>query len=460
MKFPYVWRLRLAFFCSLTLALAACGGGGGSGNGEQLPDEPDPIEPTEPVGAPTEVGRPVGAAVTATIGSLGGSLSSADGRLAVHVPAGALDRDVELSLLPIENKAHGGRGDAFRLTPEGLSFALPVQLVFGYGADDLAGTAADALGVAYQRADRTWEWAGAPQVDTTARTVTVETTHFSDWSLVAGLQLQPRAATVKTGESLTLRVVDCYPAPAEEDGLVPLGMRCDGQSDDGLAPLWFVQEWAVNGSAGGSGVTGTVAKIDQASARFNAPGRVPNPDTVTVSARVDQGSAARLLLAAEVRIVDDNGPDYAGTLTMSNALYDMTAEVAWTLYEDLGDVRSYLPSGTITVTLKDPTCNPGPYRVPIASGTPDDPAGSLVVYTASNSAYPRQHMFTVGGTGSVTVTCGDGSTELNGDMFQVAPYYPCLEAVRHPYGDESVLSGSFSCFGVDQVSWTFQRRAR
>lgn len=90
----------------LALALAACS------------SPPDPVAPAPT--APDDV--PVGEPASATIGPAGGVLVSTDGRLRLDLPAGALDADTELTVQEIA----WGDGQAWSLTPDGTTFAVPV----------------------------------------------------------------------------------------------------------------------------------------------------------------------------------------------------------------------------------------------------------------------------------------------------------------------------------------------
>jgi hypothetical protein len=82
-----------------------------------------------------------------------------------------------------------------------------------------------------------------------------------------------------------------------------------------------------------------------------------------------------------------------------------TADVTWTRFEDLGDTRRYLPSGTMLVDFNVSGCDPllG-QTIPIATSTAASPAETLVVYTSANTAYPQQYQFTLNGDSNVMVT--------------------------------------------------------
>jgi hypothetical protein len=71
-------------------------------------------------------GTATGTAVTKLIGMAGGTFVSADGRLTIDFPTGALDHDEMISIQPIGNTATGAAGVAYRITPH-LNFTAPVK---------------------------------------------------------------------------------------------------------------------------------------------------------------------------------------------------------------------------------------------------------------------------------------------------------------------------------------------
>ena len=190
------FRLPGHLLAALTV-LAACGGGRATG----------PSPSREP--AHTAVGTPTGPLVSQTIGAGGGTLASADGALTVTIPAGALASDQTIGVQAISAQSPGATGAAYRLTPEGLTFAQPVTLVFGYEAADISGSAPELLWIASQQADRSWLLATGVTLDPAAQTLTVSTTHFSDWTRLQGLQIRPPEGRLKPRESLTLTVKNC-----------------------------------------------------------------------------------------------------------------------------------------------------------------------------------------------------------------------------------------------------------
>jgi hypothetical protein len=247
-------------------------------------------------------------------------VSAPDGRIALTIPAGALASNTVISIQPLTNMAHGKIGAAYRLTPEGQTFLTPVTLTFPYTDQDLLGTSAEVLGAAFQTADGYWQWAGDATVDTAAKTVSIGSSHFSDWSLVKGLQIRPPSKTVKVNGSVGLKVVGCYD-PSSPD---PRGYKCD--DDDELTILNPVSEWSVNGRPGGGGVFGTVLGSG-ATATYTAPATEPIPSTVAVSARVDRGAKVTRVVS-NITIVEDS---WTGTASSTSAVISVTAQVIWTL---------------------------------------------------------------------------------------------------------------------------------
>jgi hypothetical protein len=115
---------------------------------------------------------PVAIPSSATIGPAGGSVQSSDGRLALLVPAGALASPTTISIGTAASDAPQGAGPAYVLAPANPSFGKPVLARLSYGADDLKGSGAAALGVAFHQPDG-WYVLGDGLLDPGRRTLTV-----------------------------------------------------------------------------------------------------------------------------------------------------------------------------------------------------------------------------------------------------------------------------------------------
>lgn len=168
-------------------------------------ETPEAVEPVDQATVYAH-GKAIGAATTKTIGAEGGTLATADGRVALTVPAGAVNKATEFSIQPIENTLPGARSESFRLLPEGTSFAKPVTLRFSYANFPLEGTVPEALFLAYQNAEGHYWLATQTALNTTEKTLTVVTTHFSDWQVCEYYRVVADRTTLKTGEKATLKL--------------------------------------------------------------------------------------------------------------------------------------------------------------------------------------------------------------------------------------------------------------
>src|SRR5882724_5183128 len=93
---------RSIFLLSLCLIAAfACKKGSSPSTGSGS-DNPTP--------AITTIGTPVGNPVTGNIDASGGSLTSADGKLGLVIPPGALSASTAISIQAVTNTAPGGVG--------------------------------------------------------------------------------------------------------------------------------------------------------------------------------------------------------------------------------------------------------------------------------------------------------------------------------------------------------------
>jgi len=437
--------------------LAACSSGGGGGNST-------PQTNAVPVATAVGIVDVNGIGSGATIGAAGGSISTPDGKITLTIPAGALAADTLISIKPITNMAHGGLGAGYRLIPDGQTFALPVVVKFTYTAQDLAGSDPAILGAAYQTATGFWQWLSTPTVDSVAQTVSVSTTHFTDFSMVQGYRLQPLSKTLKVKETLALQVVYCYPPPvAPDDDLTPLGLSCNTPAaQGGLAPLVFISEWSVNGTLGGNATAGTVSG-NGFSATYTAPATKPTPNTVAVSARVNLGTKGKTLVVSNVTITD-SATTYTGTVNFSINLgggvtSSGTANVTWTQFEDLGDTRRYVPSGTITGDFTLPGCDTLHATVPIEATVPGGVGQTLVVYTASNSAFANSYHFGLAADQNtkLTFTCGKTTVQAPAPTVIVVGVCTSGAADLQPFTNEAQLSGTYSCLatGLVNATWNF-----
>jgi hypothetical protein len=120
------------------------------------------------------------------IGITGGNTATPSGNLTVAIPPGAFSQDVTIKIETITEVAPQGIGATLKLSPEGTKFLKPVTLTFKYDEAELTQkkTYPELLRVATREENGKWETLKKVKLDKVNKTISVEATHFSDWSLV------------------------------------------------------------------------------------------------------------------------------------------------------------------------------------------------------------------------------------------------------------------------------------
>jgi len=362
-------RVNRSLSCLFAVLLSVSCGGGDSGTG------PGSNNNHPPTPEPTAVGSPVGSSTSKTIGAGGGSVASDDGLFALTIPAGALASDTLITVQAITNNAWGGIGGGYRLTPNGLTFSIPVQLAFKVAPEDLVGSAAALLDVAVQDDAGLWYILKNTAYDDASGTLSSTTTHFSDYSSVEGLQIRPASASLATLGTLDLHVKYCHQETITDpaDNLTALAYNCDEE----LAPVGTFSNWSVNGVKGGNGAVGTVTATVGNTARYKAPPSVPpgNPVAVSVEAK---GRRGKTLLVSNITI----GASWYGTVVIEQGTAKSEAHVFWALTASYQGIETYEPSGTVHYTPDTdygPSCSfvsMDPRDAPI---TPDPFQGAMFI---------------------------------------------------------------------------------
>ncbi len=259
-------------------------------------DNPGSDYEPNPVGIPTNIGTVLPeAASSATIGAGGGVLTSTDGRLSIQIPAGAFTEDQEVKIQAITDENPLGKEKAYRLEPHDVEFQQPVTISFYYESEDHAQSMPEALAVAYQDEDRIWQAVGGAVLNKAEQSVSITTTHFSDWSFFESFKLVPSATTVAVGGTVQLELWSAM------DLIVPLvpGEEAPiGEEEDMTAE--FIRKWNLAGAGN--------LQSNGSKATYKAPGTVPNaPNPVAISVDLDFKNGKRLLVVTHILIVNDDG---------------------------------------------------------------------------------------------------------------------------------------------------------
>lgn len=430
-----------ALLVAVGILLTACGGGGDTA--APPPAAPAPSAPasapsggggdapTDGDAAVTPAGAPLGEAIGLRIGSAGGSLRTADGALTLTVPPGAFDREHEILIRRIANQAPGAKGGAWRIEPEGLQAALPMTLRLQLGDEELGGTALAALTVGTQDAAGRWHAYRVPERNEAARTVSVTTRHFSDWALLAGVQLKPLRAEVVVGQSLDLRVVDCPRLPTSPGSDTTLVKHCS----EVLIASGELDHWAANGIDGGSAQVGTV--VEQPAGGIGGPGRARytepaapppgNPVAVSVDYRELSPGAPALRLVSRVQVVP------ASTCAWLHGAHQLHFELEMDYHASVGAADGQLTmnqGGRITGTLQRAYDND---LYGLWQGTTTE--GQVSLDDSFSEGDRTDRLF---GSGAPAIGSGNQGNDFSG-MQLLVDYRQCTYAVQ---GKLAVVAGT------------------
>jgi hypothetical protein len=277
-----------SFLSSILLLamLAACS------KNVDTPIEPGSI-PVEPVVRPA--GEPVGQKKSVIITAAGGEIISDDQSLKITVPAGAVTAATTFEIQQVKNTCNAAIGRSFQLLPHGVHFTKPVTLTFSYQDNAKEVTLEDALGIAYQDAQGIWRLQKNATVNKSAKTVSVQANHFSNWALLQWLKIEPGNAVVEPGKSLNLKIMSYIPLKSDDllTPLVPEDGVDVGVGDGRQLPGSFIKSWSVGGK-------GTV-KGNGASATYHAPEQAAQTIIDAVTATL-KDARRQLLLVSNITI--------------------------------------------------------------------------------------------------------------------------------------------------------------
>jgi hypothetical protein len=274
----------------------------GCKKGDDVNDEkPQVVE-----GLVTAAGTSKGPVVTKQIGAAGGSITSADQQITITIPAGALSANTTIGVEPITNTNIAGIGTAYRLTPHGQTFEKPVSITFSWAhhADSIG--LLQTLGLAYQMNDGIWKFVGANNFDKNGQTITFNTTHFSDWSLMNYVSLAPYQADLQPGEKVTIAALMFVEGP-QEDLIAPLTLDPNaGKYNESGYPVGnpvplpgrYIKQWRLSG-------VGKITNQSSSVVSYEAPGSVNSYTTAAVSLELNAPpeNAGQYLLVSNINIM-------------------------------------------------------------------------------------------------------------------------------------------------------------
>lgn len=222
------------------------------------------------------LGAVIGNAVQKEIGAAGGSIQSADGVIKITVPAGALESTASFSVQEVENTLET-RAKSYRLRPEGVNFKKPVTVTYNYASIDLGSIDPRLLFLAFQDKDGYYYSANKTKGNLNNNTLTVETTHFSDWTFYSRYDLELTDARIENGK--------VYLRESEDVKVwVSSSLQPEGKGDvDGLLvrlgdPIALGAKWEF------SPRKGSITIANGNTAVYKAPARITQTEEIVITA--------------------------------------------------------------------------------------------------------------------------------------------------------------------------------
>jgi len=366
--------------------LSACQPGGSA-----LVPEPEPQLPTK--GTPTEVGKPLGAPIQKTIGPAGGFITTPDSAVTLVIPAGALKADTPISIQPTENKAWGGAGLGYQLTPKNLELSRSAELVWNYKDADLTGSAPEALGIAFQQPDNSWTGRGRIIIDKIQRKAKAKVIELMNVAFYESYFISPLKSTVVPAEPLQLNI---YFQEGHLDDEVALNRLTEPTK----LKKTEVRNWRVNGIdltdkfdplLGALAVSG-----NGASASYLAPNKVPKSNEIAISVEVIlKNTKAKLILVSNVTIEGTNHFSFAGAKVDSAEVGTMVVVDGELFQISLSERRLTGEAQAMMVLSMMPFEGIGDFNV-TGDGTIGVSAQSANRKSWSDSYYPRSGKKVIG----------------------------------------------------------------
>lgn len=258
-------------------------------------DSPTPGNPANP-GVPTEVGKPIGAPVSQSIGPAGGTISTADGRITVRFPAGALTAATTIQLQTVTQTAPvETESPSIALLPADLVLKKAVEVSYSKSRTGgrKAGPETEDTGawIAQQRSDNTWA-VNTAAIRETATEVTVQVTNMGYFTLFYPYVIQPKNLSSRgmlvPNEPVQLLVRRNFVSSAGASGPVILKPLSQTRPEELLIASDAIDKATVNGQEMGSVRDGLLA-INYNTAKgytmqYTAPQRLPQQAPVRVTA--------------------------------------------------------------------------------------------------------------------------------------------------------------------------------
>lgn len=226
-------------------------------------------------------GNPDGVPASKEIGAAGGQIMSADGKVELIFPTGALIKNTLISIQPVANLDVQGSGKGYRFEPSGIEFKKPVQMIFHYTDEQAEVCPPDAMAFASQEHDGRRTYFEYDDVDTVSRSIKGFIRHFSEYSLYNQMMLRADTYMLSADDTTIVEIVDTSRISTAGSNI--------GDFEYASLRSRDVSEWYVNGKKDGDKYFGKlnvlrmpIGKSDKMNATYIAPHYLPAKNPVTI----------------------------------------------------------------------------------------------------------------------------------------------------------------------------------
>jgi hypothetical protein len=158
-----------------------------------------------------------GLRVEQNIGSSGGQITSADGKLTLSIPAGALSSNTQISIQGVTRSILIGAETSYRILPADITLAKPVTISLSYDETQIDGFDEDVLDLIRQDNTGTWKRIKNTQIDKTVKTLMAESAYLGDYSFTGSYRVTPDKTGLGEGESAILIITTVQEEETGED---------------------------------------------------------------------------------------------------------------------------------------------------------------------------------------------------------------------------------------------------
>lgn len=266
--------------------------------GELTDNFPNPPAPL-PIGSPTEIGAPIGEAIIQEISAEGGSIELDNGKVKLLFPSGTFSQTTRVKVQAITQTLEQALGISFDLELSGNTLRKPVEVIYTYSDEDLAGTGPDFIHLAQQDDNRIWKSIRNLEINKSSKTIKGRISYPGRWSFFASAMIKPGRKSLGVSQTQDLEIVGYE---------YELSLRTDPKNNDLLAPLVppvriqnsLVSEWLIDGKRSGiQPERGTLGFLNNnlSLAKYTAPAIVPDQPNIMVSAELFLGKGKFILLS-------------------------------------------------------------------------------------------------------------------------------------------------------------------